>query len=315
MANFFNLLTTATLWKYTHMNIPFESLDKAITYLKNIIVSADGTVTWSTGTLTWSDTLRIHFNTAAGLACLNTIAAGNIAISDGEFAYVDLSETNNAALTVSKASVTTGSVSNFLAYNRIVLGYRNAASDEYYPVYMPLKNAASIGGHTIQDEGASKTARTYMDFVGAGVTVTDDAGADKSVVTIPGAGDVGKKSVELVIFDFATDVAVGEGKFYFIVPDEMNGMNLVRVAATVITAGTTNTTTVAIRNVTDSQEMLSANMAIETGETSTRSSATPGTIDTAHDDVATGDVLAIDVDAVSTTAPKGLIIEMVFQLP
>jgi len=118
-----------------------------------------------------------------------------------------------------------------------------------------------------------------------------------------------------MVFAAATNVAVGDGKAYFVVPDELDGMNLVRVAATVVTAGTTNSTTIQIANVTDAVDMLSTLMAIETTETSTRTSTTPGVIDTTKDDVATGDVLRIDVDAVSTTAPKGLIVEMVFQLP
>jgi hypothetical protein len=125
----------------------------------------------------------------------------------------------------------------------------------------------------------------------------------------------GKKLIELAIVAPDTDVATGDGKAYFVVPDELNGMNLVRVAATVITAGITGATTIQIANVTDSQDMLSTLMNIESGETSTRTSATPGTINTSYDDVATGDVLRIDVDAVSTTAPKGLIVEIVFQLP
>lgn len=41
-------------------------------------------------------------------------------------------------------------------------------------------------GHTIQDEGVSLTQRTLLDFVGAGVTVTDAGG--KTVVTIPSSG-------------------------------------------------------------------------------------------------------------------------------
>ena len=140
---------------------------------------------------------------------------------------------------------------------------------------------------------------------------------DNKYVTPDGfaASNFGKRVVELTVFDYTTDVATGNGKGYFIVPDELNGMNLVRVAATVITAGTTNSTTIAIYNLTDTQEMLSTLMAIETTETTTRTSAAPGVIDTTHDDVATGDVLRIDVDAASTTAPKGLIVEMVFALP
>lgn len=46
-------------------------------------------------------------------------------------------------------------------------------------------------GHTIQDEGVSLTARTYLNFVGANVTVTDDAGNDATVVTISGSGGGG----------------------------------------------------------------------------------------------------------------------------
>jgi len=44
------------------------------------------------------------------------------------------------------------------------------------------------GGHTIEDEGTLLTQRTNLNFVGAGVTVTDDAGNDATVVTIPGGG-------------------------------------------------------------------------------------------------------------------------------
>jgi hypothetical protein len=41
-------------------------------------------------------------------------------------------------------------------------------------------------GHAIQDEGSNRTQRAILNFVGAGVTVTDDSGAGKTVVTIPG---------------------------------------------------------------------------------------------------------------------------------
>lgn len=47
------------------------------------------------------------------------------------------------------------------------------------------------GGHTIEDEGTPLTQRTNLNFVGAGVTVTDDAGNDATVVTISGGGGGG----------------------------------------------------------------------------------------------------------------------------
>lgn len=42
-------------------------------------------------------------------------------------------------------------------------------------------------GYTLQEEGTSLTARTTINFVGPGVTATDDATNAKTVVTIPGA--------------------------------------------------------------------------------------------------------------------------------
>ena len=41
-------------------------------------------------------------------------------------------------------------------------------------------------GHTIEDEGVPLTARTGLNFIGAGVTATDNAGTDATDVTIPG---------------------------------------------------------------------------------------------------------------------------------
>lgn len=48
-------------------------------------------------------------------------------------------------------------------------------------------SSGSGGGHTIQDEGSGLTQRTNLNFVGAGVTVTDDSGNDATKVTISGS--------------------------------------------------------------------------------------------------------------------------------
>ena len=42
------------------------------------------------------------------------------------------------------------------------------------------------GGHTIEDEGIPLIQRTNLDFTGNGVTVSDDAVNDRTIVTIPG---------------------------------------------------------------------------------------------------------------------------------
>jgi len=115
------------------MNPVLAALDKAITYHKLAIVGCDGSISWSGGTLTWSGSIHIYFTREDGTAIHNSIAAGNIALADGEFAYVTLSETNDQVLTVSKASIGAGSASAFKAHNILVLGYRNAADDGFYP--------------------------------------------------------------------------------------------------------------------------------------------------------------------------------------
>ncbi len=121
----------------------------------------------------------------------------------------------------------------------------------------------------------------------------------------------GTKSISIQCFDGGTDVTTGDGKAYITIPEALNGMNLVRAQATVVTAGTTNATTIMIHNKTQAADMLSGAISIASAGTV----GTVGTVDGANDDVATNDVLRIDVDSVSTTAPKGLMVVLEFRLP
>jgi|GEM_PF-1114306 len=123
-----------TKWKAEEMNRPLSYLDRGITFLKNNTIACDGDVAYnpSTGGLSWSGTIHLYFNNTNGLATHNNIPAGSVTLLDNEFAFVTLSETNDATLTVSKAAIATGSASNFLTYNLVVLGYRNTADDNFY---------------------------------------------------------------------------------------------------------------------------------------------------------------------------------------
>jgi hypothetical protein len=121
--------------------------------------------------------------------------------------------------------------------------------------------------------------------------------------------------VQFDVFNPTTEVTTGDGKMYFHVPVELNGMNLVGVAARVITAGTTGTTDIQIRNVTDAVDILSTKMTIDSTETDTATAATPAVINASNDDVATSDLLAIDIDATATTKAQGLLVTLKFRLP
>ena len=52
----------------------------------------------------------------------------------------------------------------------------------------PAWEDAAGGGHTIQEEGSSLTQRTNLNFVGAGVTATDDSGNNATKVTVTPTG-------------------------------------------------------------------------------------------------------------------------------
>lgn len=70
-------------------------------------------------------------------------------------------------------------------------------------------------GHTIEDEGTPLTTRSKLNFVGAGVTVTDDSGDDATVVTILGGGsDVPLPGTVTYTGDQITEIALSGGNTY-----------------------------------------------------------------------------------------------------
>ena len=163
---------------------------------------------------------------------------------------------------------------------------------------------------------ASDTVAGKVELATAAETTTGtDTGRAVTPDGLAGSTIFGVKVVQLICVDFATNTAIGDGVGYFVVPSALNGMNLVGVHARVINAGTTNTTDIQIANVTDSVDMLSTKITIDSGETGSDTAATAAVIDTTKDDVVTNDLLRVDVDAISTTAAKGLIVTLTFQLP
>ena len=153
----------STIFAASSMEPPLSDLDRAISYTKNVIVHCDGVINYSasSGQLTWSGALRILFVRADGHLIQNTVATGGVTLSDNQMAYVDLSETNDAAVTVSAASLTTAAASTTKAYNRLVLGYRNTASDAFYPVNIRLPVNPSVAGFF----GAAPVAKNTVTLV------------------------------------------------------------------------------------------------------------------------------------------------------
>ncbi len=119
------------------------------------------------------------------------------------------------------------------------------------------------------------------------------------------------RMVAINIFDSATSVTVGSGINGIPIPAALNGLELTDVLATVNTKGVTGTTNVMVvrRRGGANADMLSA--AVTIGD---EFFANDETINTSNDDVATGDEIYFDVDAIhSGTEPFGLSVVCTFE--
>jgi hypothetical protein len=167
---------------------------------------------------------------------------------------------------------------------------------------------------TLAADTASDTVDGIVELATAAETTT---GTDTGRAVTPDglAGSVyGKRVIQIKVFDDATAVATGDGKIIFCISSELNGYNLVDADAYVTTVSSSGTPTVQIRNVTDSQDMLSTVITVDANEYTSYTAATAPVINASYDDVATGDIIAIDVD-VAGTGTKGLGVILTFQLP
>ena len=142
----------------------------------------------------------------------------------------------------------------------------------------------------------------------------DPAGTDATVVARLDRIDDRRRYVQLEPFSFVDDVdcETGDGKGNLHIPKDLGGLNLVEVHAEAKTAGTTGTMDIQIRNVTQAADMLSTKLTIDSTETGSDTAAAAAVIDTANDDVAENDMIAIDFDAVQTTKAKGCIVTLGF---
>jgi hypothetical protein len=251
-----------------------------------------------------------HF-TQANITATGTVASGTWNGTSIGTAYTDAKVTSVSGSTgaVSDGDIDHDSLGNFASNEHFTQANITATGTIATGVW----NGTAIGSAYLTSasttvSGASELATTAETNTGTdtGRTVTPDALAGSYA---------GTETVQAVVFEFATDTETGNGKYYFHVPASMNGMNLVTVHAEVITAGTTNTTNIQIHNATDGQDMLSTGLTIDSTETGSDTAATPAVINASYDDVATNDVIRIDVDQVSSTAAKGLLITMEFRLP
>jgi len=123
------------------------------------------------------------------------------------------------------------------------------------------------------------------------------------------------KVVYITVIANDTALTTGDGKHTTTIGWDLNGMYLLRAHATVYGASPgTGTPAIQIRNVTDSVDMLSTPITIDTNEYGSYTAAIPPVIDKANNQVAAGDRIAIDVDDAGTSR-TGLDVVLTFGRP
>ena len=119
------------------------------------------------------------------------------------------------------------------------------------------------------------------------------------------SGDV-REYIGWAVVDSDTAITVADGKKAATIPATMNGMVLKDFTCAVsdLNSAASGDTTVVLRRVrgATAADMTSTGVTIAYGDYT----ASDETIDTANDDVATGDKIFIDVNAITTAAQKGL---------
>ena len=164
----------------------------------------------------------------------------------------------------------------------------------------------------IEDSNLAKTSDIPTVASSSDINTGTDNAKFVSADAIAGA-NIGKRIMTVKVFADDTAVTTGNGKVIMVIPLELNGMNLTQAEAMVSTVSSSGLPTIQIRNVTDSVDMLSTRITIDATEYTSYDATARSAVDGTHDDVATGDRIAIDVDVAGTGA-KGLEIILTFNL-
>lgn len=169
------------------------------------------------------------------------------------------------------------------------------------------------------DTWISAASETTAGKVELATTAEINTGTDAARAISPDAlagSYAGSKNVFLMISDPSTTPTTGDGKVHFMVPPELNGMNLVDADGVVTTVSSSGTPTIALRRERSGSavDMLSTNITIDANEKTSYTAVTAPVINGTNDDVATGDIIYADLDTVGTGA-KGHGAVLTFRLP
>ena len=143
------------------------------------------------------------------------------------------------------------------------------------------------------------------------------AGGSASVTWAPflgsggGAGSAKTYVVEMRILGDNQPLATTIGLTFFTVPAEFDGLKLVGCAAATPAGVGTGQSQFNLANITSGHPLLTTDITIDSGQSTSYTAAVQPVIDSAHAQVSTGDILTIDIDSAGLGA-LGLAVILVF---
>jgi hypothetical protein len=149
----------------------------------------------------------------------------------------------------------------------------------------------------------------------ASIAETNTGTETSKAVTPDGlaGSNYGTRILIFPVFGSGTAVTVGDGTQGMPVTSEFNGYNIIDALAVVHDKGVTGTTDIQIRRRRAGSDVDVLSTKITIGD---EFFASDGVVNTSNDDLATGDMLYVDRDAIhSGTAPNGLSLAISVRLP
>lgn len=233
---------------------------------------------------------------------------------NGAFKAVDNVPANDTLITEGFLALSALKGTTGMEYVYVTGGTSNYLSDGVRQVTYTL-TARGLAPTNKSNPPSAGFARFYKSHLADALCVFSETTLTREMADdfITATQVANNKYPQISLFDKTADFTVVDGRDYFYVNEGYDNHKLTDAKLFVTgTAGTTGTTDVQIHNVTDAVDMLTTKLTVDSGETSSLTAATPVVIDTSNDTVSTDDVLRIDIDAVSSTAPKGGLLSLKF---
>lgn len=173
----------------------------------------------------------------------------------------------------------------------LVVGTDVQAQDTELSALAGTTSAADTVPYYTGSGTASTTSLTSF-----GRSLVDDASASVARATLGVALVYNVK-----VTPDASNATTGDNAINFAIDSSLNGMDLKSATAYCTTVSSSGTVDVNIRNKTNSNlDMLSTKITIDANEFTSYTAATPPVINLSNDNVATGDIISVDIDSVGT---------------